>query len=106
MRLLRLLIAALITAAAFTPRSANAAERHFLYVAEPGIRNYVDYGGIGVLVFDIDNGYKFVKRMYLVGLWSPFLTVDPQTHTVVKTSARFRNQSGRLLSTVGGRLSL
>ena len=40
----------------------SAAERHYLYVAEPGIRNYVQYGGIGVIVFDIDQGYKFVKR--------------------------------------------
>ena len=31
-------------------------EHRFLYVAEPGIRNYVEHGGIGVLVFDIDNG--------------------------------------------------
>ena len=38
-------------------------ERHFLYVAEPGIRNYVEYGGIGVLVYDIDRGHKFVKRI-------------------------------------------
>jgi DNA-binding beta-propeller fold protein YncE len=39
------------------------AERHFLYVAEPGIRNYVEYGGVGVLVFDLDHGYKFVRRI-------------------------------------------
>jgi DNA-binding beta-propeller fold protein YncE len=32
-------------------------------VATPGIRNYVEYGGIGVLVFDIANGYRFVKRI-------------------------------------------
>jgi len=38
-------------------------ERHFLYVAVPGIRNYLEYGGIGVLVYDIDNGHKFVKRI-------------------------------------------
>src|SRR5438034_7392261 len=38
-------------------------ERHFLYVAVPGVRNYVEYGGIGILVFDIDNGYRFVKRI-------------------------------------------
>src|SRR5262245_66187194 len=31
---------------------AAAAERRLLYVAEPGIRNYVRYGGIGVLVYD------------------------------------------------------
>src|SRR2546423_12135583 len=38
-------------------------ERHFLYVAEPGIRNYVEYGGIGVLVYDMDHGYTFVRRI-------------------------------------------
>src|SRR5215467_2986364 len=40
-----------------------AQETHFLYVAVPGIRNYVEYGGVGILVFDIDRGYRFVKRI-------------------------------------------
>ena len=43
--------------------ATSTAERHFLYVAEPGIRNYVEYGGIGVLVFDMDAGYRFVRRI-------------------------------------------
>jgi DNA-binding beta-propeller fold protein YncE len=43
--------------------SAVAAEQHLLYVANPGTRNYVEYGGVGILVFDIDNGYKFVRRI-------------------------------------------
>src|SRR2546429_2950311 len=38
------------------------AEQHLLYVASPGVRNYVEYGGVGVLVFDVDKGYKFVRR--------------------------------------------
>src|SRR5438445_362719 len=38
-------------------------ERHYLYVAEPGIRNYVEHGGVGVLVFDMDRGYTFVRRI-------------------------------------------
>jgi DNA-binding beta-propeller fold protein YncE len=38
-------------------------ERHFLYVAVPGIRNYVEYGGIGIIVYDIDNACKFIKRI-------------------------------------------
>jgi DNA-binding beta-propeller fold protein YncE len=42
---------------------APGAERHYLYVAEPGIRNYVEYGGVGVLVFDMDRGYRFVRRI-------------------------------------------
>ena len=36
---------------------------HLLYVASPGIRNYEEYGGTGVLVFDMDDGFKFVKRI-------------------------------------------
>ncbi len=36
---------------------------HFLYVATPGIRNYLGYGGHGIVVFDIDNDHKFVKRI-------------------------------------------
>src|SRR3984893_10771706 len=42
---------------------AAAAEQHLLYVASPGCRNYVEYGGVGILVFDIDNGYRFVRRI-------------------------------------------
>jgi DNA-binding beta-propeller fold protein YncE len=49
-------------------RSANAghvgqSERHLLYVAEPGIRNYVEWGGIGVLVYDIADGFRLVRRI-------------------------------------------
>ena len=28
--------------------------QHLLYVATPGIRNYVEYGGIGLVVYDMD----------------------------------------------------
>jgi DNA-binding beta-propeller fold protein YncE len=37
--------------------------KHLLYVASPGIRNYTEYGGVGVLVFDIDNGYRLIRRI-------------------------------------------
>ena len=40
-----------------------AAERRLLYIAQPGIRNYESYGGVGVLVYDIGDGYRFVKRI-------------------------------------------
>src|SRR5437773_7087647 len=39
------------------------AERHFLYVAAPGIRNYLEFGGAGILVFDMDDGHRFIKRI-------------------------------------------
>lgn len=39
-----------------------------LYVAEPGIRNYLEYGGHGVLVYDIDDGHRFLRRIPMGGL--------------------------------------
>lgn len=48
--------------------STPAAEKRLLYVATPGIRNYLEYGGHGVIVFDIDSAHKFVKRIPLAGL--------------------------------------
>ncbi|MBI4324345.1 MAG: hypothetical protein HY674_03700, partial [Chloroflexi bacterium] len=43
-------------------------ERRLLYVATPGIRNYLEYGGHGVLVFDIGRGHRFVRRIPSAGL--------------------------------------
>jgi DNA-binding beta-propeller fold protein YncE len=37
--------------------------RRYLYVAVPGIRDYLEFGGHGLLVFDIDNNHKFIKRI-------------------------------------------
>lgn len=46
----------------------DAPLRRQLYVAAPGIRNYLEYGGHGVVVFDIDQGHRFVKRIPTAGL--------------------------------------
>src|SRR5262249_28482756 len=46
----------------------KAAEKRLLYVASPGIRNYLEYGGHGILVYDIDDGHRFVKRIPTAGL--------------------------------------
>jgi DNA-binding beta-propeller fold protein YncE len=51
-----------------TQPPAEGLTGHFLYVATPGIRNYLGYGGHGLLVFDIDNNHKFVKRIATKGL--------------------------------------
>jgi len=42
--------------------------KHRLYVAVPGIRNYLEYGGHGLLVYDIDNEHRLVKRIATAGL--------------------------------------
>ncbi|HEV3163457.1 MAG TPA: hypothetical protein VGZ22_05410 [Isosphaeraceae bacterium] len=49
------------------PASA-AEEQRLLYVAEPGIRNYLEYGGHGLLVYDIDHGHRLLKRIPTAGL--------------------------------------
>jgi len=43
--------------------SAPAVAKRYLYVAVPGIRDYLGYGGHGILVFDINNNHRFVKRI-------------------------------------------
>ena len=60
---------ALICCAIFTGSlRAEEGDSHFLYVAEPGIRNDLSYGGHGVLVFDIDHGHQFLRRIPFGGL--------------------------------------
>jgi hypothetical protein len=41
----------------------TAKEKHLLYVVEPGIRDYVQLGGAGIVVYDIGNNHAFVKRI-------------------------------------------
>jgi DNA-binding beta-propeller fold protein YncE len=43
--------------------STRANERHLLYVAVPGIRNYAEWGGVGVLVYDIDDRHRLLRRL-------------------------------------------
>ena len=35
----------------------------YLYVVVPGIRDYLEYGGHGILVYDIEDQYKLIKRI-------------------------------------------
>jgi hypothetical protein len=44
-----------------TPKPGS--EEHRLYVAVPGIRNDLQYGGVGILVYNMDAGHKFIKRI-------------------------------------------
>ncbi len=59
-RLARFIVACLFALAILSAQTVKP--KHLLYLASPGIRNYTQWGGVGILVFDIDNGYKLVKR--------------------------------------------
>src|SRR6516165_1878394 len=49
----------------FNPEPAATAsdEKHLLYVAAPGIRDDLQFGGAGILVFDINHDHRFLKRI-------------------------------------------
>ncbi len=63
-----LLFVAVVCGLGTQPAAADDGERRLLYVAVPGIRDYLEYGGHGLLVFDIDDGHTFVKRIPTAGL--------------------------------------
>jgi hypothetical protein len=64
--LLCLLVILLLGALGVGP--ATAEDHNYLLVAAPGVRNYLEYGGHGLLVFDVDQQHHFVKRIPLGGL--------------------------------------
>ncbi|MCC7007316.1 MAG: hypothetical protein IT184_00720 [Acidobacteria bacterium] len=86
-----------VTAAAAATRTRAAAERRLLYVAEPGIRNYVWYGGVGILVYDIDEGYQLVRR---IPTWTVPAGEDPDNVKGIAAHAK----TGRLFVTTIRRL--
>jgi len=45
------------------PAATPLPDGRYLYVAAPGVRDILDFGGHGVLIFDIDRGHKFVRRI-------------------------------------------
>jgi len=67
------------------PQKTGAKERSYLYAAVPGIRNYVEFGGIGLLVFDREEGYKLVKR---IPTWSVAPGEQPENVKGIAASAR------------------
>jgi DNA-binding beta-propeller fold protein YncE len=74
-------------AALALPGAALAArgERRLIYIAEPGIRNYVSYGGVGVLVYEVGRGHRFVKR---IPTWTVAAGAQPENVKGIAASAR------------------
>jgi DNA-binding beta-propeller fold protein YncE len=78
----------------------DAKEQNLLYVASPGIRNYEEHGGVGVLVFDIDNGFRFVRR---IPTWDVPAGEKPENVKGIAASAK----SGRIfVSTIKRMMAL
>ena len=80
-----------LAAALAAPLAAHAREdrlRRFLYVVCPGVRDYLQFGGAGLLVFDLDDGHKFVRRI----------------PTSASSAAKPRNVKGVVASPATGKL--
>ena len=78
------LLAVLFTAPLLRGQAPSGKTSHLLYVASPGIRNYEEYGGVGVLEFDIDDGFRFVKR---IPTWSVAAGEKPENVKGIVASA-------------------
>ncbi len=84
-----ILCAAVLAAAAgeamAQPRAAR--ERDLLYVAVPnragGTEFMGDYGGVGILVFDVRSDYRFVKR---IPTWDYPASVEPEAMRGIEVS--------------------
>lgn len=61
-------VAFCILASGLLALAADTQARRYLYVAVPGIRKELEHGGHGLLVFDVDAGHKFVRRIKTSGL--------------------------------------
>ena len=59
---------ALLATRGLCAANAVSAPRVLLYVAVPGIRDYLEYGGHGVLVYDVADGMKPLRRIKAGGL--------------------------------------
>lgn len=82
------------------PTTAALPDGRYLYVSSPGIRNYLEYGGHGLLVFDIDHGHRFVKRIPIGGL-------DPAGKPINIKGVCASAKTGRIhLTTLGTMMSL
>jgi hypothetical protein len=53
----------LLAAVLFAVPAAAQDVRRYIYAAVPGVSNDEQFGGVGILVFDADNGHKFVRRI-------------------------------------------
>ena len=79
------LLLAPAAASSLTAQGLAIRKDRLLYVATPGIRNYEEYGGRGLLVFNIDDDYKFVKRF---PLWDVPAGQKPENVKGIAASAK------------------
>jgi DNA-binding beta-propeller fold protein YncE len=59
----RFMLCAVALAGLAVTAKGSAQEKHFLYVAAPGIRDHLEFGGAGILIFDVGEHHRFLRRI-------------------------------------------
>src|SRR5262245_62717722 len=90
---------ALLAVLAVTGRAQQP--RRYIYAALPGVGggSNMKYGGAGILVFDIDNGHKFVRRIPLQGAPPPIGRNGQPTQEAIKGIAAHAGTARLYVST-------
>lgn len=70
----------------------------YLFVAVPGVRNYLEYGGAGFLIFDMERGHRWVGRL-------PGLPLDPSGAAENVKGIAASARTGRIYITTPKRLA-
>jgi len=75
--------------------------RRYLYAALPGVGggSNAAYGGVGIVIFDIDNGHKFVRRVPLQGAPPPVGRGGAPSQEAIKGIAAHAGTSRLYVST-------
>jgi DNA-binding beta-propeller fold protein YncE len=90
--------ATMVLAAVISVRGQTQGTGRLLYAGVPGVGNQTEHGGTGILVFDMDRGYSFVKRI-------PTWTVPEGTRAEGVRGIAAHAPSGRLFVSTGKRLA-
>jgi DNA-binding beta-propeller fold protein YncE len=87
--------------AALTQPGRAQQTRRYIYAALPGVGggSNLKFGGAGILVFDVDNGHKFVKRVPLQGAPPPIGRNGQPTQEAIKGIAAHAETARLYVST-------
>src|SRR5262245_46788896 len=90
-------LVALAVAVVVLPRAGAQQRQRFIYAALPGVGggNNLKYGGAGILVFDVDHGHTFVRRIPLQGAPPP----EPARQEAIKGIAAHAQRARLYVST-------
>jgi DNA-binding beta-propeller fold protein YncE len=68
----------------------------YLYVTVPGVGSEIEAGGAGIVVFDVDDNYKFIKRIPMPQVRGP--ETSKGVYASLKTGLLYANMTNKLIA--------